>query len=354
MIEPSEWWFGSLLMYFLVPLGVGALLAVMPWLSRPETWFAVTVAPGFRQSEPGRRVLRDYMKGIAGIILLVLVMQALVLWLSDDRALIGLAHVSGVLFLSLAGLVVFIYCRRQLLPYSQSQSRQREVGLEPPLTARQVIPGPLWLQAIPYLLLVLPMSWVALHFADVPDQVVVHVGMDSVAHGEKSIRTVFGGTAVLLVSLVLVHLVMLVPFFMRRLPNQARRSRGINLILLQVMFIMGVLGGFLAFLPLHGEAWVNPPLGIGLILGGTLLMLFVPVVTGWFVLRSGEPLVVGDRSPDECWYLGMLYFNPEDPALWVEKRFGVGYTVNFARPTAWLGIGALIVLAVGILALTTG
>lgn len=353
MLEQSEWWFGSLLMYFLVPVGVSVLLAVMPWLSRPETWFAVTVAPDFRQSKPGRGVLRTYMKGIVGLILLVLLMQALVLWLSDDLAVIGRAYVSGLLFLSLAGLAVFIYCRRQVLPYSQDQSRQREVSLEAPLTARQVMPGPLWLQAIPYLLVLLPMSWVALHFADVPDQVVVHVGMDSVSHGEKSIRTVFGGTAVMLFSLVLVHLVMLVPLFMRRLPNQARRSRGINLILLQLMFIMGVLGGFLAFLPLHGEAWVNHPMGMGLMLGSTLLMLFVPVVTGWFVLRDGEPPVMGDRSPDQCWYLGMFYFNPDDPALWVEKRFGVGYTVNFARPTAWLFIAGLIIVIAGMVALTS-
>lgn len=354
MIEQTQGWFVTLTMYFLVPVGVGALLAVMPWLSRQETWFAVTVAPNFRQSEAGHRVLRTYLKGIAGLVLLVLVMQALVLWLSNDQAMAGLAHVSGLLFLSLAGLVVFIHCRRQLLPYSQSQSRQREVSLEPPLTARQIIPGPFWLQAVPYLLVLLPMSWIALHFAEVPDQVVVHVGMDSISHGDKSIRTVFSATAVMLFSLVLVHLVMLVPFFMRRLPNQIRRSRGINLILLQVMFIMGVLGGFLAFLPLHGEAWVNHPLGLGLMLGSTLLMLFVPVVTGWRVLCSDEPSVMGDRSPDECWYLGMLYYNPEDPALWVEKRFGVGYTVNFARPTAWLVIAGLVVLTAGMVTLTTG
>lgn len=28
--------------------------------------------------------------------------------------------------------------------------------------------------------------------------------------------------------------------------------------------------------------------------------------------------------------------------MWVEKRFGVGYTLNFARPTAWLLIGGIL------------
>ena len=38
----------------------------------------------------------------------------------------------------------------------------------------------------------------------------------------------------------------------------------------------------------------------------------------------------------------MLYFNADDPALFVEKRFGIGYTLNFGRPSAWLLIGLLV------------
>jgi uncharacterized membrane protein len=31
----------------------------------------------------------------------------------------------------------------------------------------------------------------------------------------------------------------------------------------------------------------------------------------------------------------MFYVNPDDPAILVEKRFGIGYTLNFGRPAAW-------------------
>jgi len=68
--------------------------------------------------------------------------------------------------------------------------------------------------------------------------------------------------------------------------------------------------------------------------------------------RPGSP-DEGDRSPDRAWKLGMIYFNPDDPALWLEKRFGVGYTLNFGRPMAWViilgllgGIALLIALTV--------
>jgi uncharacterized membrane protein len=56
--------------------------------------------------------------------------------------------------------------------------------------------------------------------------------------------------------------------------------------------------------------------------------------------------VVG-REDDKHWKLGVFYFNPSDPALFIEKRFGVGWTINFGRPLAivmFLGITLLVVL----------
>jgi hypothetical protein len=34
--------------------------------------------------------------------------------------------------------------------------------------------------------------------------------------------------------------------------------------------------------------------------------------------------------------IGVFYSNPGDSAVLVEKRFGLGYSLNFARPTAWI------------------
>lgn len=40
-----------------------------------------------------------------------------------------------------------------------------------------------------------------------------------------------------------------------------------------------------------------------------------------------------NRDDDRFWKLGStIYYNPEDPALFIEKRFGVGWTVNAGRP----------------------
>ncbi|WP_029421776.1 DUF1648 domain-containing protein [Alicyclobacillus macrosporangiidus] len=48
---------------------------------------------------------------------------------------------------------------------------------------------------------------------------------------------------------------------------------------------------------------------------------------------------------DRHWIGGALYYNPADPAWMVPKRFGIGWTLNFARPAAWLVLLAILLVA---------
>ena len=49
-------------------------------------------------------------------------------------------------------------------------------------------------------------------------------------------------------------------------------------------------------------------------------------------------------SDDAYWKWGMFYFNKDNPDLFVEKKFGVGWTVNFARPGIWLFLFFILVI----------
>ena len=52
-------------------------------------------------------------------------------------------------------------------------------------------------------------------------------------------------------------------------------------------------------------------------------------------------------SADTHWRFKALYFNPDDPALFVPVRTGVGWTVNFGRPRAVVFLVIFVVLGVG-------
>jgi uncharacterized membrane protein len=61
---------------------------------------------------------------------------------------------------------------------------------------------------------------------------------------------------------------------------------------------------------------------------------------------------VGDRTPDACWKWGLCYVNPADPSILIEKRFGVGYTLNFGNRWTWVVLALLLVpVAAGLILL---
>ena len=49
-----------------------------------------------------------------------------------------------------------------------------------------------------------------------------------------------------------------------------------------------------------------------------------------------------EKNDDFYWKLGMFYFNPKDRNLFVEKRIGVGWTINLANKIAWI-IGVIFI-----------
>ena len=52
---------------------------------------------------------------------------------------------------------------------------------------------------------------------------------------------------------------------------------------------------------------------------------------------------LGTRGESWRWG-GLIYYAPSDPALFVTKRSGVGQTLNFARPAAWLFLAGVLLL----------
>src|SRR5690349_4910313 len=50
------------------------------------------------------------------------------------------------------------------------------------------------------------------------------------------------------------------------------------------------------------------------------------------------------RDDDRYWSGGIFYNNPDDPALFVPKRFGLGWTMNFGHPQARLVLIGMLLL----------
>ena len=69
-------------------------------------------------------------------------------------------------------------------------------------------------------------------------------------------------------------------------------------------------------------------------------------------LIRGTPLEARALEEARHWKAGVFYFNPADPRVQIEKRFGLGYTLNMARPTSWFIVGLPLFIALLIVVVT--
>jgi uncharacterized membrane protein len=70
--------------------------------------------------------------------------------------------------------------------------------------------------------------------------------------------------------------------------------------------------------------------------------------------RTGNAALTNGLADNERWVLGAFYINRDDPSIFVEKRFGLGYTINLGNPKALLFILAFLAItaAIVVIALT--
>ncbi|EFG46465.1 hypothetical protein HMPREF0183_2269 [Brevibacterium mcbrellneri ATCC 49030] len=123
-------------------------------------------------------------------------------------------------------------------------------------------------------------------------------------------------------------------------------------------FVSAILMSILAVAPVVQLT----PAGVSWTVWGMMTASSLPVI--WLVIDSvrqsralkSTPAGSGPQSPDDdhLWRWGIFYENREDPRVWVEKRNGVGLTVNIGHPggIALMGVVALLVLATIALVIT--
>jgi uncharacterized membrane protein len=340
-------------------IAIGALIT--PRLTRPDLFFAVTVKPSFRTSETGNEILRGYKRFVMATALLALLPIGLIQY-SPRLVLFSLL---GPVVIELAGCFgAFLVARRRTLPHHVEPSTQREAELVP---RHASLPGGMLAQAGPFALLVAAGFYLALNWQRIPERFPIHWGMDGKPNGwgSKNVLSVF---AVLLIGAVICGLLggiqYAVTHGVRRINSsgsagqrETRFVRAISFFLLGMEYWLALMG-LLSWLPLRTNLRTLPDMMWPIMIGETLIIATIFILAyrmgqgGWRLQTAGEKTnadapPVGDRTPDECWKLGVFYFNSDDPALFVEKRFGVGWTLNFANAGSWWFLGGLLLFGAG-------
>jgi hypothetical protein len=70
------------------------------------------------------------------------------------------------------------------------------------------------------------------------------------------------------------------------------------------------------------------------ILGMIFAVVILRLLYGWARAKQFTP-AQAEQNGDQFWRWGLFYYNPSDPALFIQKRCSPGYTMNFANFLSW-------------------
>jgi uncharacterized membrane protein len=318
-------------------IGLVALSShLAPRLTRRDIFFGVTVAPGFRDGPVAQSVSRRYTREIW---FLALVAAALVV--TSPMPFLSAPMLMGQ---TLGASLAFAKARRGVLPHAARPTTVREAEI----ARRPSLPGGVVGQLGPFVILLAAAVYLGLHWDDVPGRFPTHWNIAGRPDDwtRKSVRGVYRGLGIGLIACLVMFAKSYYVLHRTRLPRvtgkdglENRRVRQVNLVgMLASEYLIALLLAWTAPVSMFSSTSERLPLPLAfriapfaLILVGALAVMRVRQHPGGF---DGQP--VGDSTPDSRWIFGLLYCNRADPALFVEKRMGLGYTLNLGNPWSWL------------------
>jgi len=338
------------------------LYYAIPRLTRPDIYFAVTVPPDFRDSAEGRAILGRYRLELViyGAIAIAVALSGL--WIPQPSSVIVI--VAGLILQPVGAFIAYYRARRRVMPYAVPPATLREAALTP----HQVrLPGGWMVHAGPFALLAAVAVWLELHWSEIPNRFPIHWGIDGRPNGWAT-RSVAGVFAPLAIGALICALLGFLAYAILRWSrviqvgtvageNEQCFRRIVVSVLIATEYLLALVFGWTGLLALSTTQ--STPAGVPVILVLSLGFTLVVTILLFRVGQGGSRLAVGvgsatavpvgDRTADRYWKLGLFYVNHDDPAVIVEKRFGIGYTLNFGRPGTWLMVAmltAVVILAI--------
>lgn len=373
-----------LVLVLVVPVS-GGLMAATPYLMPKRECFAVTIPEAAQQDEQLRGYKRKFALWCAALTVLctgiMAVAAAPVMGAPADSssygALVG-TLIGSTLAVTLVPFCFMLYFRKKVMALKRERGwfapRQEATAL----VAEDDVPHAIslaWnLLYIPVVLVIVAIGVVA--YPSMPDMIPMHADFAGNVNDyePKSIGVVFGFPVLtvlfLAVCFVFSHWMMIrskrptnpgAPVTSALAYGMFARAQSIFLLAAGLFLSIGIGVGFMlssvGVFGLSEMALVIVLLSIFIVIGAVAISVVYGQAGSRLFSRmeaaGGEACMAMPADDDEHWKLGVFYYNPDDPSLWLCERFGVGWTMNFARPAAWaFVVGFALVTIAFIVAIT--
>jgi len=304
----------TMLFNSLVVLLIGCAQAALPSYSRRTIFFSVTVPEQFRETADARSILGQFRR------------YALLWTLVAEALALASAYVAAPWLMFAA---LFVLITGATGAYSRARNQSRQFSVAPSAERAAPLAGPLDGLYSRYIALagaILPFVAAALFAWSRWDQF-----PDTVALANAFAANGYIDAVLLLAAVAILH--------------GSRRGSPLRSVNLTVTtgFITVNSAATALFTALR---WFEPSEHFS---GQVFPIAWIAVLAGiivWGLRKASQLRDSADTTPDESWKLGQFYFNPQDPALLVERRCGLGYSPNFARPLACMATAVYFLLPV--------
>jgi len=323
--------------FFLMPLiPVLVLMHTLPFLPRRERLFGLAVPPEIRHGAQGAQLVGDYERRllpwtIAAVLLGVFMPTA---WLVAVPIAVPLVPLSGACRLFLKG-------RAAARAFALPASPIREALLTD--AGDRIASRLLWFVP-PLGILAAAALYLRANWDRIPERFAIHWDINGHANGWAH-RSAGGVYAPLILAAFIILFLLAIAVVTHYGARRGTQQSATFAILTGVAYLMALVFSIAGLSPF----WVPSPWVLFGLLGVFLCGVVILVIRAYS--RPEPEGVTAEQTPEECWHAGDFYYNPNDPALFVEKRIGIGYTINFANHLSWVVLGATVLFVAGMVLL---
>jgi len=351
----------TIVLMIFITLFIIAIQAAIPYLLKPTIAFGVTIPDTFTKNSTLLSFKKIYTRIIAGFGALAII--GFLIWIlasnANDESIVLFALVIQFALLFCSMILYFLFHvkttrfkQEQQWGANLKQVRITDLAIR---SADEMLPW--YLYIVPIVIAVGLLAYTAIQYDNLPSLIPTHWGIDGQpdAFSEK---TILSAIALPLVLLIMQGMMLGINEMTKKSgikisATNRKRSRAQQLsfrkytswLLFSTTSFVTILLAFLQLAIIHEEIG-KPTVLFALPIGFLILIFIMTGIYAFKVGQSGSRLEVEvvdeddvegitNYDDDQYWKLGIFYVNKNDPSIFVEKRFGVGWSINFGNPTGY-------------------
>lgn len=357
----------AILLVTLIPVFI--TLMFIPYLTRKTESFGVSIPEEVFQ-HPELKAMRKQYATFTGVLSIIVIAIFLLLsnLLGEDLNAAGILLSVAIGGFLISSFLIYLFFHRKMKTMKATekweQQKPQKVVINTKFRDQKLIYSNGWF-LFPLFIAFTTILFTLLNYDRIPDRIPMQYGFDGEVTNwaDKSYRSV------MILPILQVYLTLLF-LFINSMVAKAKQQVSVenpdksiqqNIIFRRRWSAYLIISGtalilMFSFIQLTMIYPVDPQLlvivpiifSVGMTVGAIVLAFSTGQGGSRIKTTIGQKGEVIDRDDDQYWKLGQFYFNRNDPALFLEKRFGVGWTINLARPLAWTILLVIILSAFAI------